>query len=115
MDDQDGPRRAQLTLADEGSGAFGGNGAGLVVRLSGELDLATVAELAAPLKDLLAREPQPLILELGELQFMDSSGVAVLIRLANHFQRLETRGARPAVRRVIEVLGLAGRVGLPKD
>ena len=106
MDGQNDRPRAQLTLAD------GAGSSGLVVRIGGELDLATVGELAAPLKDLLAREPQPVVLELGGLDFMDSSGVAVLIRIANHFERLETRGARPAVRRVIEVLGLSGRVGL---
>ena len=106
MDEQNGAHRAHLTLDDRTDGA------GLVVRLTGELDLATVGELAAPLKDLLAREPQPLVLELSELTFADSSGIAVLIRLANHFGQLETRGARPAVRRVIEVLGLADRVGL---
>jgi anti-anti-sigma factor len=106
MDEQNGAARARLTLAG------GTDDPGLVVRLAGELDLATVGQLAAPLKDLLAREQQPVVLELDELEFMDSSGVAVLIRIANHFEQLETRGARPAVRRVIEVLGLSGRVGL---
>jgi anti-anti-sigma factor len=106
MDEPNSAPRARLTLDDHADGA------GLVVRLAGELDLATVGELAAPLKDLLSREPQPLVLELDELTFADSSGIAVLIRLANHFERLETRGARPSVRRVIEVLGLADRVGL---
>ena len=109
MDEQNGTPRARLTLDDHADGA------GLVVRLAGELDLATVGELAAPLKDLMAREPQPLVLELDELTFADSSGIAVLIRLANHFERLETRGATSSVRRVIEVLGLADRVGLEKS
>lgn len=106
MDEQNGSARARLTLAG------GGDDSGLVVRLAGELDLATVGQLAAPLKDLLARQPQPVVLELGELEFMDSSGIAVIIRIANHFEQVETRGAKPAVRRVIEVLGLSGRVGL---
>lgn len=106
MDEQNVAPRARLNLDDR---------AGLVVRLAGELDLATVGELAAPLKDLMAREPQPLVLELDELTFADSSGIAVLIRLANRFERLETRGAAPSVRRVIEVLGLADRVGLEKS
>jgi anti-sigma B factor antagonist len=106
MEEHNGAPRARLTVATRDDGC------GLVVRLAGELDLATVGELAAPLQDLMTRTPQPLVLDLGELQFMDSSGVAVLIRLANHFRQLETRGARPAVRRVIEVLGLSVRVGL---
>jgi anti-anti-sigma factor len=106
MDEESGPPGAQLTIAD------GTGDTGLVVRLAGELDLASVGLLAAPLEELLGRPPQPLVLDLSELTFMDSSGIAVLIRVANHFEQLETRGAQPAVRRVIEVLGLADRVGL---
>jgi anti-sigma B factor antagonist len=106
MDGQTDRSRADLTLAGEPDGA------GVVVRLAGELDMATAADLAVPLEGLLARPPQPVVLELGELSFLDSSGVAVLIRIANRFPQLETRNATPPVRRVIEVLGLAGRLGL---
>jgi anti-anti-sigma factor len=108
MDEHTGRPRADLTLAG------GANGAGVVVRLSGELDMATVAELAVPLEQLLERAPQPVVLELDDLSFLDSSGVAVLIRIANRFPQLETRNPTPPVRRVIEVLGLADRLGLGK-
>jgi anti-anti-sigma factor len=52
------------------------------------------------------------VLELGDLDFLDSSGIAVLVRIANHFDQVRTRSATEPVRRVIEVLGLADRFGL---
>jgi anti-anti-sigma factor len=84
----------------------------LTVALAGDLDIAGVAELERPLADLLAAAPQPLLLDISGLAFLDSSGVAVLVRLANHFGSVRVRSATEPVRRVIEVLGLADRFGL---
>lgn len=97
---------ARLTVAP------GPDGAGLTARLGGELDIASLPAITATLDDLLARDPQPLRLDLTDVSFLDSSAVAVLIRLANHFGRVETVHATAPVRRVIESLGLAGRLGL---
>lgn len=85
---------------------------GLVLHLAGELDLASLPAVAEPLAEALARPPQPVVLEMGELDFLDSSGIAVLVRIANHFGQVRTRSATEPVRRVIEVLGLAARFGL---
>ena len=85
---------------------------GLCLRLGGELDLVTVSELSRQVDDLLAGTPQPIELDLSDMTFLDSSGVAVLVRLANHFTAVRTRGATPPVRKVIEVLGLGRRFGL---
>lgn len=85
---------------------------GLCVRLVGELDIASVSDVQPDLDGLLTREPQPVLLDLGELRFMDSSGVAVLIRIANHFGEVRIGKASTAVRRVVQVLGLADRLGL---
>ena len=84
----------------------------LVVELSGELDLASLPAVVPTVDELLTRPPQPVVLDLGHLTFLDSSGVTVLVRLANHFGEVRTRSATQQVRRVIEVLGLAGRFGL---
>ena len=100
----EGPR-ATLAAAPDADG-------GLVVRLGGELDLASLPDVTAALDDLLARPSQPVLLELGELDFLDSTGVSVLVRIANHFERVRTPSATEPVRRVIEVLGLAPRLGL---
>jgi len=85
---------------------------GLVLALTGELDLASLPGVAAPLAELLSREPQPVVLELRDLDFLDSSGIGMLVRIANHFDQVRTRSATEPVRRVIEVLGLADRFGL---
>jgi anti-anti-sigma factor len=84
----------------------------LVIALSGELDLASLPAVAVPMADVLSRELQPVVLDLGGLTFLDSSGVAVLVRIANHFGQIRTRAATAPVRRVIEVLGLAERFGV---
>src|SRR5215218_4116020 len=99
----DGPR-ARLELSSTTDG--------LVIALGGELDLASLPAVAAPLDDALSRPVQPVVLELGDLTFLDSSGVAQLVRVANHFGEIRTRSATEPVRRVIEVLGLAERFGL---
>jgi anti-sigma B factor antagonist len=91
------------------------DGGGLAVRLGGELDIASLPDVAAQVDALLATEPQRAVLDLAELQFMDSTGVAVLLRLAHHFAPLEVRHATPAVRRVVQALGLGTALGLQED
>jgi anti-anti-sigma factor len=100
--------RARLTVGDAPDGA-------VRIGLAGELDIASLPDVAGQLAGALARDPQPAEIDLSGLGFMDSSGVAVLIRLANHFQPVRTRQATPPVRRVLEVLGLADRLGLDGD
>ena len=85
---------------------------GLAARLGGELDLAGLPAIQPDLDRLLGLPPQPLRIDAGELQFLDSSGVAVLIRLANHFTPVVIVHTPPPVRRVLEVLGLGARFGL---
>ena len=51
-------------------------------------------------------------IDAGELRFLDSTGVAILVRIANHFDRIEILHATPAVRRVVLALGLATHLGL---
>jgi anti-sigma B factor antagonist len=106
MDQLSGTPRARLTVTT------GPDGSGLRVGLDGELDIASLPDVAAPLDALLAREPQPVHLDLAGLQFLDSSGVTVLIRIANHFAPVTAGNATPVVARVVQVLGLADRFGL---
>jgi anti-sigma B factor antagonist len=96
--------RAGLDVSDAGDG--------LVIALSGELDLASLPALAGAMDGLLSRPVQPVVLDLGGLTFLDSSGVGVLVRIANHFGQVRTRSATEPVRRVLEVLGLADHFGV---
>jgi anti-anti-sigma factor len=79
------------------------------LRLSGELDLATVPELDAALRPMAAAGGQ-ITLDVSTLRFMDSSAVQLLIRT---LQSLGGRGRvtllRPmsSVRRLIDVMGLS--------
>lgn len=105
MDAVAGRPRARLTVGAEPGGR-------LRVRLGGELDLASLPDVRPELDALLAREEQPVLVDLEQLEFVDSSGVAVLVRIANRFPQVEACHATPAVRRVIEVLGLSNLLGL---
>ncbi len=106
MDQLNDARRAWLTVTDAPDDGP------LLVGLGGELDIAGLPDVAPQITALLERDPQPLRLDLRELRFLDSSGVAVLVRLANHFRPVTTVEATPGVRRVVQVLGLAERFGL---
>ena len=84
----------------------------LCISIGGELDIASLPDVEDELNELLTREPQPLVLDLADLNFLDSSGVALLVRLANRFTPMRTRHATAPVRRVLGTLGLADRFGL---
>jgi anti-sigma B factor antagonist len=88
------------------------DGGPVLVELGGELDIAGLSDVAPQVDALLELAPEAVRLDLAELRFLDSSGVAVLVRLANHVGRVTTTDAAPAVRRVLQVMGLAGRLGL---
>jgi anti-anti-sigma factor len=91
------------------------DGSPLLIRLVGELDLAGLPDVQPALHRLLGTPPQPVRIDAGELRFLDSTGVAVLVRIANHFHRVELLHAAPAVRRVVLALGLASHLGLAGD
>jgi len=91
------------------------DGAPLLVRLGGELDLAGAADIGPDLDELLRRDTQPVRIDATELTFADSSGVAVLLRIANHFSPVEIVHPTPVVRRVVQVLGLGARLGLREE
>src|SRR5690348_14206980 len=87
-----------------------------VVRLGGELDLATRDDAEAALFPIVAVTGD-IALDLAELTFCDSTGVAMLIALAQkantHDARLKITNARPIVQRVLEIAGIDRLVELP--
>jgi anti-sigma B factor antagonist len=62
----------------------------VVIRLAGEIDLATVPKLRQVL-DAHARSGQTMVIDLREIDFIDSMGLAALVR-ARH--RAIARGAK---------------------
>ncbi len=67
--------------------------------VSGELDLASAEELEANLKQLESSEPEVLMLDLRELEFMDSTGLRTVIAAD---ARAKERGGRLVVVRASE-------------
>ena len=77
--------------------------------LVGELDMGTTPTLCTVLETV----PGPLILECSNLEFIDSSGLGVL--LAAHKQRggeVTLRNVRPFARELLEITGLASLFGV---
>jgi anti-sigma B factor antagonist len=69
---------------------------GLVVALAGELDLASVPELDQCLQELTGTDPGRLLIDLSGLDFMDSTGLALMVRA---HRSAETNGHSLALRR----------------
>jgi anti-sigma B factor antagonist len=92
-----------------------------VIAVSGELDLASSPALQEEL-DRVAADSTLLIIDLRELDFMDSTGLSVLVRA---HQRAEEQGRRLAmvkgpqqVQRLLSLTGVADRltvVDKPED
>jgi anti-sigma B factor antagonist len=83
-------------------------GGPVLLRLRGELDVQGAPVLRGQLLDLLPERP-PLVVDLRELDFMDSSGLAVLLELRSrarqHGWNVSVRGARGRVRELLERTG----------
>jgi anti-sigma B factor antagonist len=81
------------------------------VRFTGELDLAGVVAARAALADGVGESAERVELELGELAFLDSSGLSVFIELARRVPVTILSASGP-VRRIITVTGLDETLGL---
>jgi anti-anti-sigma factor len=90
-------------------------GESLFVFLRGELDLANAATVEAELEAAMA-EGASVVIDMRELEFIDSSGIALLVSAMNRDAgpaRLSfIPSAFPGVTRVLEVTGIADRMPL---
>lgn len=85
-----------------------GDPAVLTVCLAGDIDLATVASARPVFAEALARHPHRLVVDLGDVTFMDSTGIALLLETAQEVAQLEVRNPSDILRNVIDAMGLAG-------
>jgi anti-anti-sigma factor len=81
------------------------------IALTGELDIAAVPELRELAHaELNAPNCHALVFELGELSFVDSTGVGCLVEThqyaAARDQQVTIRNPAPRVRRVLEIGGM---------
>lgn len=87
-----------------------------VVSLRGELDIASADDLRRHLRETRRTHGDHIILDLPELEFMDSHGLSVIIgchaSLSADQGSLALVGAQPIVRRTLEITGLNRRLTL---
>lgn len=81
----------------------------VVVTLSGELDVVEAARVAAALA-VIATSGRPIIVDLAALEFIDSSGLAALVRARHHARNtgfdLLLAAPRPQVQRMLAITRL---------
>ena len=83
----------------------------LTVAVRGELDLAAADSVRARLQAAVYEGVDRVEIDLGELTFLDSSGLAVFLELAASVEVSIVR-ASSAVRRIVETTGLQDVLGL---
>jgi anti-sigma B factor antagonist len=85
--------------------------AAAVVHLHGEVDLCTAPQLVDTLGRLIDEGERHLVVDMEQMQFIDSTGLNVLVAARGRVQELggELRVRRPtrSTRRVLDVAGLA--------
>lgn len=78
-----------------------------VIKLSGEIDMSNVDSLRGVIDPVMESAPERVDFDLAALEFMDSSGIALLLRVAAKAQSVHLREPSTLVRRLIEATGLS--------
>ena len=97
-------RLAQLSIVSERAGDIH------VLDLTGEIDLANAALVEDELRRIEATDAAVILVDLGGISFIDSTGIKVLITAALRSQqtsRLLLERPSPAVLRVLRIAGVA--------
>lgn len=80
-----------------------------VVTVEGELDMNTAADLERELEGPSSAARGPLLIDLGRCEFIDSTGIALLVRSWQAFEsngNFALCGLGDQVRRVLDITGL---------
>jgi anti-sigma B factor antagonist len=90
-----------------------------LLAVSGELDIATAPELEQALDQICPDQVKLVVVDLRDLEFMDSTGLSTLVRA---HQRLAERDCEltlvrgpPQVQRLLDLTGVAERLRLGSD
>jgi anti-sigma B factor antagonist len=85
---------------------------GVELALAGDLDMSATFALEPVLDRVLADNPREMVLDLGHVGFVDSSGLGLLIatheRAAGADVDMAITGAGPEIQRVFSIAGLDG-------
>ena len=92
---------------------------GVLLRIAGELDVASSPRLETELRQLLDAGNIHVVIDMADVEFIDASGIGLLVTAAD---RARAEGGylvlnRPSdrVTRVIDVLGLNGALPVRRD
>lgn len=90
-----------------------------MLAVSGELDLAAASSFETELNRVLATDAERIVLDLASLEFIDSTGLSVLVRAQ---QRAHESGRElglvnpgPQVERLLHLTGLTERLSLSEE
>ncbi|SRR6266487_1245642 len=82
-----------------------------VLALEGQIDLHVSPQVAASLAALIEQKPARLVVDLSAVNYIDSSGLAVLINGAQNVEMYNGRfmlaGVQDDVRSILEIAGLS--------
>jgi anti-anti-sigma factor len=85
-------------------------GSGTALRVSGELDIVSAAQLRDAIARFADGHDGPVVLDVSDVPFIDSSGINALVGarhgLVGQGRGLELRGMTTNVRRVLELSGV---------
>ena len=108
-------RIVDLEPGDLGIDLFSADDGSPVLFLSGEIDAATVGHLASCFDAIARTAPRNVTIGLGDVTFMDSSGVNALLELRRRLgdgARVVLRDCSAVVRRVCDITGLIDAEGV---
>jgi len=93
------------------------DGTTVIVTIRGEIDLHNSPGLRTDLLDMLAKaSPKKLILNLGEVPYMDSSAIAVLVESLQKIRKLQGKifltNLQPRVKGLLEIARLDAIFGV---
>lgn len=81
-----------------------------IVSPKGTVDLATCERLAGQIGEVIGSGATMIVLDLGEVEFLDSSGIRVIVHAAREMEerdgKLLVENASGATQRVLEVTGI---------
>jgi anti-sigma B factor antagonist len=78
-----------------------------VVRLRGEIDISNAEAIGAQLERLVDGRSGRVVVDLSDLAFLDSSGIAMLLHAVDKFGSVAIRNPSNVVRRIIASTGLS--------
>jgi anti-sigma B factor antagonist len=80
------------------------------IQLGGEIDLANAKAIGDALCKALSRGQRPLVVDLADVTFVDSSAIAMMLHVHRHADALGVTvtwsNLRPEARRVIRITGV---------